>query len=221
MQRIVAPFSVIREAIRTWWDDGVNLLVLNLAWVACQVTVVFGPPATLSIFQLTRQLVDGEAPNLKEFVAFTKEYFVKGWLWMVANILVIIIVWSNLFFYGQFDATWAYYARLLFILLALLWLPVQFYALSFLVIQETKSLRLAWKNAILTLFASPGFSAVIILFGLIVLVLSVLTMLPLFFGVGMLLPTLSNHAVKERLDSYRELLEESEADEPDDDEPAE
>jgi uncharacterized membrane protein YesL len=210
MQTILAPFSVILLSIRTWWDDLINLLVLNLAWFACQITIFLGPPATLSIFHLTRQLADGVAPSLREFVEYTRHYFVKGWMWMLANLLAIAIVWSNLVFYSQFDEAWAYYARLIFIALGLFWLPLQFFALPYLVIQENSSLRLAWKNGLLTILASPGYTLVILLFAALVILLSVVMILPLLFGVGMLIPTLGNQVNKDRVETFRSMVKKRE-----------
>jgi len=212
-QRILAPFSVIKQAIISWWDDLVNQFVLNLAWVFCQVSIVFGPAATLSIFHLSRQLVDGSAPNFREFVQYTKHYFIKGWTWMAVNMLAVIIVASNLAFYGRIETAWAFYVRLLFVGLALLWLPMQFYALPYLVIQEESSLRLAWKNALYTVLASPAYTFVIFLFAAAVIVVSLVTILPLFFGIWMLLPTLANHAIKERLETFRLMMQEEAPDE--------
>ncbi len=91
--------------------------------------------------------------------------------------------------------------------LGLLWLGVQFYALPYFMLQEEKSLRTAWRNGIFTILAAPVYTLILWIFGVLIVVLSVGTVIPLFLGVPGIIVVLGSQAVTERLITF-EIIEE-------------
>jgi hypothetical protein len=101
---------------------------------------------------------------------------------MLLNLLVVAVVVSNIWFYGQFDADWTVIVRMILSFLSLVWLMVQFYVLPYLMEQEDKSLRLALRNGLFTALAAPGYTAVVGGLAALVVALSAVLVAPLFLG---------------------------------------
>ena len=203
VKRLPVPLQVVAQALSDWWDEWFNMALISLAWLLCWVTIVLGPPATFGIYYVTNQLTHGRSLGLRGLLEGGRRYFLKSWLWMLLNLLVLAVVVSNIWFYGQFDADWAVIVRMFLSFLGLVWLIVQFYALPYLMEQEEKSLRLALRNGLFTFLASPGYTAVVAGLAALVVALSVVLVAPLFLGAPCLIAVLGNRAVRERLETYR------------------
>jgi uncharacterized membrane protein YesL len=193
---------VIAQAASDWWDDLVNLVVINLIWVVCWLTVVLGPPATLGIYHVANRLVRGESLGPQGLLEGAKRYFLQSWLWMLFNLVVAAIVLVNWGFYASFDAGWADLMRAFFLLLGLFWLAIQFYALPYLVEQERKNVGIALRNGLFNALAAPGYTLVVFAFAVLVVGLSVGLVFPLFLGGPCLIAVVGNRAVIERLATY-------------------
>jgi len=203
MKRLPVPLQVVAQALSDWWDDWINMALISLIWLLCWVTVVLGPPATFGLYYVTSQLAHGRSLGLRGLVEGGRRYLRQSWRWMLLNLLVAVVVVTNVWFYGQFDANWAAIVWPFPLLLGLAWLVVQFYALPYLMEQETESLRLALRNGLFTLLAAPGYTVVVAGLAALVAVLSVVLVAPLFVGGPCLIAALGNRAVQERLETYR------------------
>ena len=203
ISRLPVPLQVVAQALSDWWDDWINMALISLVWLLCWVTVVLGPPATFGLYYVTNQLAHGRSLGLRGLLEGGRRYLRQSWLWMLLNLLVAVVVVTNVWFYGQFDADWAAIARPFPLLLGLAWLVVQFYALPYLMEQKTESLRPALRNGLFTLLAAPGYTAVVAGLAALVAVLSVVLVAPLFVGGPCLIAALGNRAVRERLETYR------------------
>ena len=195
------PFRVIARAVTDWWRDWVNLAALNLALLLCWLSVVLGPPATFALYDIVHDYVYGRSFELAELPALLRRYALKSWLWLLSNALVAGGVWLNLQVYTSAVPSAALRALSLFI--GALWLVVQFYALPYLLEQERLSLRVAYRNALLTVLASPLYTFVVFGFALVLALVSVRFVVFLFLGIPALIVVLGVHAVAERLGSYR------------------
>jgi uncharacterized membrane protein YesL len=196
--------KVIKWSIRTWWDDLTGLAMINLLWVLCWFTILLGPPATLAIYYISYELVGGQSLGLSGFIEGIRKYFLKSWAWALVNLLVFVIIYSNILFYGNSEWIWVRGMPLVMLILGLVWVVVQFYALPFLMHQDDKSLKIAWRNAYVIAVLNPGYTAVIFGFALLVTVLSLIFMLPLFLGVVPLVAVLGAQAVKDRVEDYKD-----------------
>lgn len=196
------PLQVIGQALRDWWDDWVNMAVINFIWLLCWVTIVLGPPATFGLYYVTNQLAHGRSLGPRGLLEGGRRYFLKSWLWMLLNLVAAAVLAANIWFYGQFDADWAGIVRVFALFLSLAWLVVQFYALPYLMEQEEKSLKLALRNGLFTFLAAPGYTAVVAGLAALLVFLSVWLVAPLLLGTPCLIAALGNRAVRERLETY-------------------
>jgi uncharacterized membrane protein YesL len=202
-----SPFlNVMRLAVRDWWHHGLHLTLLNLIWLVAWVSVVLGPPVTLAVYAFMHQLVhDATTPELTpgEFLRSVRTHFWKGWLWMLPNLAVIPGLLINLGFYGQFDAPWAVALEVVTVVLVVFWFFLQFYALPYLLVQERRSLRLAYRNAALTTLASPLYSLLFAIVIGLLLLLSARFVVLLFLMTPVLIAMMGTHAVRERLQHFK------------------
>lgn len=193
------PFTVIKDATLNWWHDWVNQIVLNIVWALCWLTIILGPPATFALYEASSELVRGTAVGLRDMVDSGKQYFLKSWLWLFVNLGVALALVSNYLYYRQLAQAWAIWAEYFVIMLASYWIIIQFYAIPFFMLQTEKSLRLAWRNALVTILKTPIFTIVIILYAVIVLAISVGTGLLLFLGGIPLITILGCQAVRQQV----------------------
>lgn len=213
-----AHLRVIGHALSAWWDDWVNQVVINLIWVGCWVTVVLGPPATFGLYYVANRLAYGQSLGPRGLLEGARRYFLKSWLWMVLNLVILAILILNLIFYAALAAAWTDWVMAFLVLLGLAWLVIQFYTLPYVMEQEHRHLRLALRNALFTALAAPGYTLMVVGFAILLLVLSVGLIFPLLLGGPCLIAVLGSHAVRERLETYRvrERELESRETEPDD-----
>lgn len=202
MAQLPAPFQVILQSLRDWWDEWLNMLVIGVVWFVCLLTVLLGPPAILGLYHVTHALAHGESLGVSGLIAGGRRYFLKGWLWALVNLVAAILLFANLLFYGQIDAVWSRLVQGLFLGLSVLWLVVQFYALPYLMEQEQQQVRLALRNGLLTVLASPGYTLVVVGVAALISLLSLLLVIPLFLGAPGLVALLGSRAVLERIETY-------------------
>jgi uncharacterized membrane protein YesL len=207
LNRFPASVQVIFRAVVHWWDDWFGLAGISLVWTLCWATVVLGPPATFAIYAMESRYIRGDRPALREMVALGRRYFVKSWLWMLANLLVILGLVSNWQFYSRFEGSWVGLVQFLTLVLSGLWLLTQWYAVPYFVIQEKSSLRLAWRNGLFTVLAAPGYTLVLVLFAAVVGLVSTVAIAPLVLGGLAFIAILGCQAVQERVEVYRALAQ--------------
>jgi uncharacterized membrane protein YesL len=197
------PLQVIGQAFRDWWDDWVNMVVLNLLWWLAWLTIVLGPPATFGLYYVTNNLAHGQSLGPRGLLEGGRLYFLQSWVWLLLNLIVVLVIGANYFFYASLTPAWANFLQAAFLLLGLAWLVVQFYALPYFMEQEEKHVALALRNGLFTALAAPGYTFVVVGAAMLVAGLSAGTVALLFLGGPCLIAALGYRAVLERLETYR------------------
>jgi len=206
LEKLPAPVRTIVVAFFHWWDDLVMQAVMSLIWSLSWFTIVLGPPITFGIYYVQSQYVRGENPGLRGMWEGARKYFTKSWQWMLANLLIVSVLIASVDAYRLIEAGWADFARGLIIAIGVGWVIVQFYAVPLLMVQEQKSLRLAWRNGLMMTLASPGYLIALFLFLALFGAVSVLLVFPTILGYISLFSLLASQAVRDRLDVFRKIL---------------
>jgi uncharacterized membrane protein YesL len=194
-----APFKVFNLAAKDVWDDKANLILVNMvALVAC-LTVVFAPPAVFGLFYTANRLAAGESLGLTGLMQGGRKYFLQSWLWAIINVVVFLIVSVNLSFYERMPGTWGSILQYFFFIVLIVWLLVQLYALPYLMAMEEKKLLHALRSGWFTLMASPGYSLLLIVLVIAVILFSVALIFPFLLITPCLLACWGTRAVQERL----------------------
>ena len=198
-----AALAVIRQAAGEWCDNWFTLATLGLVWLLASLTVVLASPALFGLAYALRSILQGEAPSVSDWWRGTRQYFGQAWLLALINLVLALLFWTNIWFYGQIGTPLAYGLRWVFLPLTLIWLVIQFYAVSFLLEQERKHLGLALRNGFYLMLAAPLYTLIVGGVALGLLFLSLLLVAPLLLGVPALILLLSYYAVTERIAAYQ------------------
>lgn len=198
---ITEPLRMLWNGLKIWWEAWVGLWLFGLVWVLCWATLVLGPPATFGFFYAVRRLIVEKETKWKHFYQPAKTYFFASWLWFLANLLVLYIVFSNYVYYGRITISVGGILKVLAVGVGILWIAVQFYALPYLMLLEKKSLLIAWKNGLFTILASPIFSLVLWVVIAVILFLHVM-IFPIFLAGPGLVVLLATIAVEDRIQKF-------------------
>jgi hypothetical protein len=142
------PLTIIGRALRHYWDEGFNLLLINLVWFLAQLLVIPGPPATAALFFVTNRVARGYFARFSEFWGALKTLFGPAWKWGALNLAAIFVFGYAALFYrsGVFDAAGAVLSLVMWFLLGC-WLFLQLFAFPMWLEQSDKRVGLALRNA--------------------------------------------------------------------------
>jgi uncharacterized membrane protein YesL len=195
------PVRLIWKALRAWWEAWLGLLLFGLVWVLSWATLALGPPATFGFFFAVRLWMVEEEIRWEHYYRMAKTHFFASWLWFLANLLVLFLVYANFVFYASLDNSLGRVLQVIALGIGFLWLAMQFYALPYYVLLEKKNLFIAWKNGLFTILASPLFSLALWIVLAVILLLH-LAIMPFFFGGPGLVVLLSSMAVENRIKAF-------------------
>jgi uncharacterized membrane protein YesL len=193
---------VIWRALKTWYDDWFNLFIQNFLATIAWLTIILGPPMLFGLYEIGNELAHGRSNGVGELLRAAKRHFLASWLWALVNVAVGIVIAVNIAFYWQLGQAWSIILVSIFLFLGLSWSMMQLYVIPYYMEQTTQSLKIAFKNAALTVLASPGYSFILFLYAAFWLLVSYIFILPLILA-GPTLPMVTNsYAVIERLQAF-------------------
>ena len=202
MEQVSGALKTLQQALSDFWYSWVVLVLINVLWLLCCVTIILAPPATLGMFYATNELANGRGVGYADFFAGLRRYFKISWLWGIFNIIAAFSVWLNFQFYGRIEESWSLILLFFTIVIALTWVMVQLFAAAYLIEQERKHLGVAMKNALFTLLATPLYSVLLALFIGTFIYLSMAQAIAVLLGAPVMVTLLSNRAVLNRLDAF-------------------
>ena len=197
-------FSIIGQAFRLWWQEFMLLIFFNLMWLALQIPIITGPPATAAMYVIARQLADGELIEPRHGLNALRRMFTPAWIWGAINLLIVGAVVGNFWFY-QSATGWLWIGlRLVWGVIALGWFAINLFYWPFWLAQEQHSLQLTFRNSFLFLAKRPGLALSLMLISAFLIVVSVLTTLPLAAALMAWLALIGVLAVEEALHPHDE-----------------
>ncbi len=197
-----AWLHVIWLSLKDWAGDWFNQFLLHLTLLLSWLTIILGPPMLFGFYHLAYDLVQGRSSDPMDMFRASKQYFWASWRWMLLNLLVSIILVVNMQFYWSLGQWWSIMLTTIFLFLGLFWAMMQLYVIPYYIVQETKSLTLALKNAGLTFLAAPGYTLLLFLFTVGLIFTSVAFILPLILAIPSLAILIGIHAVIDRIQIY-------------------
>lgn len=90
-----SAWRVVRAGIRAALSDLFTTAVVQLLWYASLLTIVAGPPATVALFAVGRQLAHGEVTDVGDFLAALRRYAGAGWRWVLVKGAVLSFLWAD------------------------------------------------------------------------------------------------------------------------------
>jgi hypothetical protein len=180
------------------------LLVLQV------VPVILFPPALAGLWNAANRVADDYVPYWRDYLEGFRLYFWKSLALAFMNVLVAAMAVIGVPFYApdttplDISPSVSTVLTMGVIVFGVMWFVYQMFPLALLIEQTDKRLRLALRNAAILYLRRPGFSALIAVALLIVLVLSVVLQLPLVLITWSLVAVICNKAVKHLLVPERE-----------------
>jgi hypothetical protein len=209
-------FRVFWGAIKDFWEELLLLALMNILTVLLLFPVVTFPPAVAGLWNAANLAAKGKSIHWSDYFEGFRRYFLKAWALALLNVLVILMVITNVRFYTpdvapfNISSNASAWIRGIFISLGFLWVAAQMYPLAMLLEQEDQRLRVALRNTAVLFFTNPGFTIVLFILLAVIAVISTLLTIPwilitlAFFGVA------CNKAVLHLLEPHRERLREEE-----------
>lgn len=192
--------SIVRVALRDVADDLFVTAVVNLIWLILTLLIITAPPAIVALFYVGNRKAHGEVTEVSDFFFALRHYFWPAWRWGLVNVIILLFLWGDVVLTGHLSQSpFARFAQGFYLILLVIWLFLQLYALPFLFEQEQPSLRLAWRNAAVMLGQNVGFSLALAAALVLVLLVSTLFFLVIMAAGGILVALIANHAVLDRL----------------------
>lgn len=176
----------LRETFLDAYLAAIPLITVNVLWFICSLPIVTLIPATAALFYATNQLAHGKSADWHTFVEGFRRYFWQSWLWGILNVVVVVGLISNEFFYTKADSEGLVWVRGAILALGIFWLSIQVYAFPLMLEQEHPRLLLALRNSLVILIKKPFFTVIrAFLIGLL-MVASTLIIWPvwMFFTAG-------------------------------------
>lgn len=204
--------NVVWQTVKDIWEELLPLSVVNLVWLAAWglplsggyalkaipylaiplllLGVLLFPVATAGVYYVTNRVAHARTFHFSDFIDGVRLYWWRSILWLLANVVVALIVRTNVVFYpAVFKGTWVALVVGLWLAVLLVWLLTQMYFWPVMLQQEQPRLLLAWRNSLYLILASPFYAILVTIIALLLLAISVLSTLP-FVLLGMTLQSL-------------------------------
>ncbi len=194
-------FDVIVNAIKLWWSDWGNQVVVSLVAILLSLTIFLFPAAIFGIYQESLDLTHRERSGLMGFWKGFKQYLLKSLVWGGINLLVIFVLVTNVWFYYNSQLESAPLLTIVTIIMGFLWLIWQFFSVSCFFLQQDKTMKVAWRNGFVTILKQPLYALIISLVMLALLVLSFYVYIPLVLGSIPLIAILGLKAVQATIEA--------------------
>jgi hypothetical protein len=199
---------VIRSAIVDLWDHIFLAILCSLVWLVLTLLIIPGPPATLALFDMAERIARREhllAPL--DYLRAVRNRFGIGWRWGAINLVVLAILVIDIRTIPRMvSPTVADPLQIIFSMVLVFWIIVNWYALAFLFQQKEPSLRQALRNGAVLLLQHPLLTLILVVVLAVVFGLSAVLVIPIIvlLLVGpMLVALISTHAVLNRLAPMR------------------
>jgi hypothetical protein len=215
--------SITWQSLKDFWEDFVLLVLLNILWsltAALPLVPLFSlgrtslpwaaawslplllplPIVSGAICFVANQVTRAKAVGWGTFTTGLRRFWTKSLLVALINLVVLILLASNIQFYGVIlQGTWTDFALSLWLILGLYWLIAQIFWFPMILELESEKILPALRNALLMVLIAPGFSLVLALLVALIVVMSILLSVPAVLVMAVLLMLIANHATRSRL----------------------
>ena len=162
-------------------------------------------PATAGVYYVTHRIARERRVYFSDFIQGMRRYFFKSLLLLLANLLILALLITNILFYiyNPRLPSILRYAAIIWFYGLFLWLEMQLYVLPLLMEQSNKSILIVLRNAVLLVMSDPLYSTILLVLLLAIALLSAFLTLPIFFLDCSLVSVVANKALVERLREIR------------------
>jgi hypothetical protein len=156
----MSVFTVWRQALRHYNHYGYRYIWLNVAWLVCSLPIVTAPAAWETFVHVSHRLYLGEVVGLNEFWEYIRQrhVLIRGVGMGLLNVLVFVVVWSNLTSYTTESGLFYTAMRITAVIGVYIGVMTQFYLYPLMMELKQPALLSAAQNALVMLWLNPLFS---------------------------------------------------------------
>ena len=196
---MLKALQVTGRALALWWRHLGQLTLFNVAWLALQVPIVTGPPATAAMFVIARRVADGELLDLRDGLAAFRQLWWPAWRWGLVNLVIGVALLGNFAAY-QSAPGWGWAAlRALWTIVGVLWLLLNLFYWPFWLAQADQRLATTARNSLVLIIKAPLFSLTLLGLCAVLTIAGVLLTLPLAVALMAWLALIGTLAVDQAL----------------------
>jgi uncharacterized membrane protein YesL len=174
----------------------------NMLWFVLSLPIITAPAAWAGLVMLThRAQTSPRAVEVRTVWEGLKLHFRRGLVVALLNTVILGVNITNLIAYQNLNDLTGLGLRWFWLLAILFWLMLQFYAWPLLIEMDKPDLRVAFRNAAIMMLRHPGFTLMVGLGGLLVMILSTVFLGAWFLIGGAFLAAISVAAVRSRLEA--------------------
>jgi uncharacterized membrane protein YesL len=207
-------FRVFWAAIKDTYDEMFLLAQLNFVTVLLVLPVVTAPPALAALWAVGNRVSKGEATGWRDYFAAFRQYFGRSWIVAGLNILVLLIIGSNLWFYSpgnnplNISPQISMWLQALWMAVLTFWLLLAQYLFPLILEQTDQRIQVTLRNAFVLMMGQPWFSIVQLILTVLVVALSILLPILLLLVALGFLAVLGSESVNWLLEPHRERIRE-------------
>jgi uncharacterized membrane protein YesL len=191
---------LIKRALALWWDELIVFTFFNVVWLALQIPIITGPPATAAMYAIARRVVDNELVDPLDGWRALRRMFVPAWKWGTVNLFFAILIVADLWGYHPAEGQVWMILRLLWSALALVWFAMNLFYWPFWLAQSDRRMVNTLRNSLVLMLKVPGFALTLTVISALLIAVSVLTTLPLATALMAWLALIGVLAVDEALE---------------------
>ncbi|MCB0116089.1 MAG: hypothetical protein KDD84_18445 [Caldilineaceae bacterium] len=172
-------FIVMGRSLKAIYDELFLWVWLSALWWLGTVLVVTAAPATLGLNMAANRVANYKRVDSSFFWESARQHIGKGWLLYVLHILFYAGVVMNIVFYLNSAASWMQIIGIVFIWILILLMMSSQYFFALFWQQDEPSLRMVFRNAVLLALRYPVYTFLMLIFQILLLVISFVTVLPI------------------------------------------
>jgi uncharacterized membrane protein YesL len=189
---------LLGRGFRDLFEQLLSLCLYSLLWWLAVVTIILGPPATVTLFSMADPRRQVTSPDFSDAIVVFKGAFKRSWgifLWTVP--LIVILVWNTFFFSGM-SATLSVLIPL-WLLMTVILIMLSLYAFSVAGTMES-GVRNAFRGAAYLLVSRPFVSLFLIVVLIVLTLIMTVTVVPMILFGPSLIASIMNRFVLHGLD---------------------
>ena len=173
-------FTVMWRTIKALYEDLLLWVWLSVLWWVGVFLILPAGPVTSGIHNAANRVANYRRVESAFFWDGAKTTIGKSWLLLGINLLMIAGVVVNIRFYGASTASWAQIISIVWVWILIIVLMAGQYFFPLLWQQDEMSIKMVLRNAFILALRHPLYTFLMFLFQVLLLVVSFVTVLPIF-----------------------------------------
>jgi uncharacterized membrane protein YesL len=173
-------FLVMGRSLKALYDELFLWVWLSVLWWVGTVLIIPAAPVMLGLHMAANRVANYKRVDSGFFYDSARQYIGRGWLLYALNLLMLAGVLFNIYFYLNSTAAWAQIVGIVWIWVLMLLSMASQYFFPLFWQQDQPTIGMILRNAFLLSIRYPLYTFLMLIFQILLLVISIVTVLPIF-----------------------------------------